>query len=115
MLLVLAVLAFAAFAAYSWTQTRYFVGADEDSVVIYQGVQQNIGPIVLSTPIRDTDILLANLPPYQRDSAGRTISARSLADAEAIVARLQAGADRVINSTPLPTPVPTPSPTEGAG
>jgi serine/threonine protein phosphatase PrpC len=117
MLVVLAALAFAAFAAYSWTQTRYFVGADEDSVVIYQGVQQNIGPIVLSTPLQDTDILLADLPPYQRDSVERTITARSLSDAEAIVARLQAGADRVIDSTPLPTPVPTPSPepTDGAG
>ncbi|GAT74694.1 PP2C family protein-serine/threonine phosphatase [Microbacterium hydrocarbonoxydans] len=113
MLLVLAMLGFAAFAAYSWTQTRYFVGADEDSVVIFQGVQQNIGPITLSTPVRDTDILLADLPPYQRNSVERTITARSLADAEAIVVRLQAGADRVIeNSTPLPTPVPSPSPTE---
>lgn len=115
MLVVLAALAFAAFAAYSWTQTRYFVGADEDSVVIYQGVQQNIGPITLSTPIQDTDILLANLPPYQRDSVERTITARSLSDAEAIVARLQAGADRVTGETPLPTPVPTPTSTEGEG
>jgi len=106
---------FAAFAAYSWTQTRYFVGADEDSVVIFQGVQQNIGPITLSTPLRDTDILLADLPPYQRDSVERTITARSFSDAEAIVARLQAGADRVIGETPLPTPVPTPTPTEDAG
>ena len=115
MLVVLAMLGVAAFAAYSWTQTRYFIGADDDSVVIFQGVQQNIGPITLSTPIRDTDILLADLPPYQRNSVERTITARSLADAEAIVVRLQAGADRVIaNSTPLPTPLPTPTPTEGA-
>ncbi len=118
MLVVLAALAFAVFAAYSWTQTRYFVGADEDSVVIYQGVQQNIGPIVLSTPLQDTDILLADLPPYQRDSVERTITARSLSDAEAIVARLRP-ADEPVNddSTPLPTPVPTPSPepTDGAG
>ncbi len=75
----------AAFAAYSWTQTRYFIGADDDSVVIFQGVQQNIGPITLSTPIEDTDILLANLPQYQRASVERTINARSLADAMAIV------------------------------
>jgi len=113
MLVVLIMLGVAAFAAYSWTQTRYFIGADEDSVVIFQGVQQNIGPITLSTPIRDTDILLADLPPYQRASVERTITARSLADAEAIVVRLQAGAEA--NSIPLPTPLPTPTPTEGAG
>ncbi|WP_217177003.1 PP2C family serine/threonine-protein phosphatase [Streptomyces sp. AC495_CC817] len=115
MLLVVAMLGVAAFAAYSWTQTRYFVGADDDSVVIFQGVQQNIGPIVLSTPLRDTDILLADLPPYQRTTVERTITARSLADAEAIVVRLQAGADANAIETPLPTPLPTPTPTEGAG
>ncbi|GAA1146938.1 MULTISPECIES: PP2C family serine/threonine-protein phosphatase [Microbacterium] len=114
MLLVLVMLGIAAFAAYSWTQTRYFIGADEDSVVIFQGVQQNIGPITLSTPVRDTDILLADLPEYQRASVERTINARSLSDADAIVARLQAGADaNAIQQTPLPTPMPTP--TEGAG
>ncbi|MFF3026426.1 PP2C family protein-serine/threonine phosphatase [Microbacterium sp. NPDC057944] len=114
MLLVLVMLGIAAFAAYSWTQTRYFIGADEDSVVIFQGVQQNIGPITLSTPVRDTDILLADLPEYQRASVERTINARSLSDADAIVARLQAGADaNAIQQTPLPTPIPTP--TEGAG
>ncbi|MFT4157439.1 MAG: protein phosphatase 2C domain-containing protein [Microbacterium sp.] len=114
MLVVLAMLGVAAFAAYGWTQTRYFVGADEDSVVIFQGVQQNIGPITLSTPLRDTDILLADLPQYQRLSVERTINARSLSDAEAIVARLQARADVITGTqTPLPTPVPTA--TEDAG
>ncbi|MFK4762143.1 PP2C family protein-serine/threonine phosphatase [Microbacterium sp. ZW T5_45] len=114
-LVVIAMLGVAAFAAYSWTQTRYFIGADDDSVVIFQGVQQNIGPITLSTPIQDTDILLANLPEYQRLSVERTINARSLSDAEAIVARLQAGADAIQSNAPLPTPLPTPTPTEGEG
>ena len=113
MLLVVVMLGIAAFAAYSWTQTRYFIGADDDSVVIFQGVQQNIGPITLSTPIQDTDILLADLPEYQRASVERTITARSLSDAQAIVARLQAGAEA--NSIPTPLPTPLPTPTEDAG
>ena len=111
-LVVLVMLGVAAFAAYSWTLTRYFIGADDDSVVIFQGVQQNIGPITLSTPLEDTDILLAELPPYQRASVERTITARSLADAMAIVDRLRAGAEaNAIEQTPLPTPLPTPVPT----
>ncbi|MEE6387717.1 MULTISPECIES: protein phosphatase 2C domain-containing protein [Microbacterium] len=115
-LVVLAMLAFAAFAAYSWTQTRYFIGADEDSVVIFQGVQQNIGPITLSTPVDDTQILLADLPPYQRASVERTISARSLSDAMAIVDRLRSGAEaNIIEQTPLPTPLPSPSETPSGG
>ncbi|WP_406248090.1 PP2C family protein-serine/threonine phosphatase [Microbacterium sp. M] len=117
--LLVAILALvgAGFLAYNWTQTRYFVGADEDSVVIFQGVQQNIGPIVLSTAIEDTDILLADLPPYQRASVERTINARSLSDAEAIVERLQAGADAVKadEARQTATPTPTPAPTTDGG
>ncbi|MBN9176845.1 MAG: serine/threonine-protein phosphatase [Microbacterium sp.] len=76
-------------AAYSWTQTRYFVGSDENSVVIYRGIQQDIGPISLSTPYEDTGILLVDLPFYQRLAVQQTISARSLADAQQIVDTLR--------------------------
>ncbi|MDQ1129994.1 Stp1/IreP family PP2C-type Ser/Thr phosphatase [Microbacterium sp. SORGH_AS_0888] len=86
--LVLAAIAGALAVGYNWTQTRYYVGADDDSVVIYRGVQQSIGPISLSTPYQDTGILLADLAPFDRTAVEGTISARSLADAEAIVDRL---------------------------
>ncbi|HWU29886.1 MAG TPA: PP2C family serine/threonine-protein phosphatase [Microbacterium sp.] len=91
--------------AYNWTQTRYFVGADDDSVVIYRGIQQDLGPIKLSTEVKDTFILLADLPSYQRDSVERTINARSLADAIAITERLRQSA-----LPPIPVPIPTPTP-----
>lgn len=110
LLVVLLALTGAGMLAYSWTQTRYFVGADEDSVVIFQGVQQNIGPISLSTELEDTGILLADLPPYQRASVERTINARSLSDAMAIVDRLRAGSEAVTGETPAPTPPPTQTP-----
>ncbi|WP_426186482.1 PP2C family protein-serine/threonine phosphatase [Microbacterium sp. TWP3-1-2b2] len=119
LLVVLLALTGAGILAYNWTQTRYFIGADDDSVVIFQGVQQSIGPISLSTEIDDTGILLADLPPYQRASVERTINARSLADAMAIVDRLRAGSEAVTGETPAPTPPPTqtptpiPAPTEG--
>ncbi|BDV29362.1 PP2C family protein-serine/threonine phosphatase [Microbacterium terricola] len=85
---VLGMLAAALVIGYQWTQTRYFVGADEDTVVIYQGIQQNIGPITLSTPYEDTGIELDTLPAYERTAVERTISATSIADARAIVDRL---------------------------
>lgn len=90
---------------YNWTQTRYYVGADEDSVVIYQGIQQSIGPVQLSSPHEDTQILLADLSPYQRARVEFTISARSLSDAEAIVERLR-------HSVPAPEPEPEPTPSD---
>ncbi len=93
LVVVLGLIAGALFAGYQWTQTRYYVGPDEDSVVIYQGIQQGIGPISLSHAHEDTGILLADLPAYKRYSVEQTISARSLADAEAIVDTLRRAAE----------------------
>jgi PPM family protein phosphatase len=86
---VLIALALGAFAGYSWTQTRYYIGADDDTVVVYRGIQQSIGPLSLSTPFEDTQIPLANLPEFDRATVEATISARSLSDAQLIVARLR--------------------------
>lgn len=90
LVLVLAILAAGAFGVYQFTQTRYFVGADEDSVVIYRGIQQNIGPFSLSTVQEDTDIALDDLSPFTRATVVRTINASSLADARSVVDRLRA-------------------------
>ncbi|HKP08117.1 MAG TPA: PP2C family serine/threonine-protein phosphatase [Microbacterium sp.] len=83
--LVLVIIAGAAWLGYQWTQTRYFVGADEDTVVIYQGVQQGIGPISLSTPYEDTGIPLDSLSEFARATVEQTISANSLPHARQIV------------------------------
>jgi protein phosphatase len=87
-LLVLALIAGAMWIGYQWTQTRFFVGTDDDTVVIYQGVQQNIGPIVLSTPYEDTQIPLDSLSDFARVTVEQTISASSLSDARRIVASI---------------------------
>lgn len=91
--LVLSAIVAALGAGYSWTQTRYYVGADDDSVVIYRGVQQSLGPIPLSSIYEDTDIILADLTPFDRQTVESTISARSLADARQIVQRLEPAGD----------------------
>ncbi|MFT4220121.1 MAG: Stp1/IreP family PP2C-type Ser/Thr phosphatase [Microbacterium sp.] len=91
LLLALALLVGGAFAAYSWTQTRFFVGADDDSVVVYRGIQQSIGPFSLATVYEDTDVLLADLSQFERQAIEETITAGSLEDALAIVDRLRQG------------------------
>ncbi|MGZ0712180.1 PP2C family protein-serine/threonine phosphatase (plasmid) [Coraliomargarita sp. W4R53] len=83
--LVIGMIATSMWFAYQWTQTRYFVGADEDTVVIYQGVQQGIGPISLSTPYEDTEIPLDSLSDFALATVQQTISASSLPDARRIV------------------------------
>lgn len=93
LIVVLAAFAGALVVGYSWTQTRYFVGVDEDSVVIYRGIQQNIGPIQLSTPYQDTDIYLDDLSEFERAAVEQTITATSYSDAVSIVGRLRETAE----------------------
>jgi len=77
---------------YQWTQTRYYVGASGSNVAIYQGVQQDIGPIRLSNVYDDTSVALSELRSYDRQQVEDTINAGSLADARAIVKRLKGAA-----------------------
>ncbi|WP_104128767.1 PP2C family serine/threonine-protein phosphatase [Cryobacterium sp. Y57] len=74
---------------YQWTQTRYFVGADGSNVAIYQGVQQDIGPIKLSGVYEQTDLNLSDLRVYDRQQVEQTINAGSLEDALDIIERLK--------------------------
>lgn len=96
LILVLGLFAAALFSAYNWTQTRFFVGADEDTVVIFQGIQQSIGPLSLSSVYKDTEIPLDDLPSYELNRVEQTITARSLEHALAITDRLRAAADENI-------------------
>lgn len=87
-LIVLGALTWGAIASYQWTQTRYFVGEVDGQVVIFQGVQQNIGPISLSTPFESTGIPLDSLPLFIQESVQETLPASSLDEARDIVTRL---------------------------
>jgi protein phosphatase len=89
LVIVIALLVAGLVAAYNWTQTRFFVGADLDTVVVFQGVQQNLGPIPLSSVYEDTGIPLEDLSYFQRLAVEETISAGSLDEAREIVERLR--------------------------
>lgn len=74
--------------AYRWTQSHYYVGANGETVAIYQGVQQNLGPISLHSVYQQTSIKLTDLNTYTRSTVQDTISAKDLEDARAIIERL---------------------------
>lgn len=86
--IVIAALTWGVIASYQWTQTKYFVGEDDGVVVIYQGVQQNVGPFSLSTPYEQTGISVDDLPPFIQDSVRDTLPADNLDEARRIVERL---------------------------
>lgn len=75
-------------AAYQWTQSHYYVGADDGKVAIFQGVQQTIGPIELSHVYQPTTIEIDDLPTFQRESVEATINAEDLRKAIEIVNNL---------------------------
>jgi serine/threonine protein phosphatase PrpC len=86
--LLLVAIVGAALLGYQWTQSRYFVGVEGSTVAIYQGIQQDLGPIKLSSVYQDTDLELNQLRVYDRQQVERTINASSLEDAKLIVERL---------------------------
>ena len=91
--LTVAAIVVAIILAYQWTQTHYFVGANGDTVAIYQGVQADLGPITLSEVYQQTSITLDSLPEYTRQTVEQTINADSLDDAMQILERLEGNGD----------------------
>ncbi len=75
--------------AYAWTQTQYFVGPQDGRVAVFQGVQQDLGPITLHRLVAVTDIELDDLPTFARSQVEATISRGSLAEADATVKGLR--------------------------
>ncbi|MFM9919432.1 Stp1/IreP family PP2C-type Ser/Thr phosphatase [Lacisediminihabitans sp. H27-G8] len=87
-IVIVALLASALFVGYRWSQSLYYVGADGQTVAIYRGIQQDLGPITLHSIYSETSVRLEDLPSYTRKTVVDTISASDLADAKAIIKRL---------------------------
>ncbi len=87
-LIVIAVIVAACILGYQFTQRHYFVGAVDGRVAVFQGVQQDIGPIKLSHVYKTTTIDLDDLSPYYQQQVESTMNANSLAEALGIVDRL---------------------------
>ncbi|AGW40311.1 protein phosphatase [Leifsonia xyli subsp. cynodontis DSM 46306] len=86
---LLVAIAVAVLVSYQWTQSRYFVGeSSSGNVAIFQGVQQNLGPIVLSHVYKESDVPVSDLPVYDKQLVQQTINATDLAAAQTIVDRL---------------------------
>lgn len=96
-IVILGVLLGIGFTAYRWTQSRYFVGQAAGVVVIYQGIQQNLGPITLHQVVENTSIPVNQLSSYDQKLVDQTISAANFEEAQAIVQRLQADLNGMVS------------------
>jgi len=111
---VLAVAATAGVLGYRWTQGQYYVGLDDDDdvVVIYRGIPQTLGPLVLSEVVERTSVSSDDLPGYVQERLAQTIPASSLEAARSRVDgldRTAAPADEPATPTDTPTATPTPA------
>lgn len=77
--------------AYLWSQTQYYVGTDGDSVAIYRGIPQSLGPITLHHVIESSTISVDSLAPFQRERVDASIRTSKLSEARAIVTSLEGG------------------------
>jgi protein phosphatase len=68
---------------YSYIQTRYYLGVENGNVAIYQGIKESFGGFGFSTLYQESEIRIVDLPDFQQELILKSISADSLADAEA--------------------------------
>jgi protein phosphatase len=114
--LVALVLTGAAVAGYYWTQSQFFVGRDGGEVALFRGINAEFGPISLYSVVENSNLRVEELTPAARGQVNNGITARSRADGEQILARLQGSLLPIcppVSSTPTtsPTKSPTATPT----
>ena len=93
-------------AAYAWTRTQYFVGAEGQQVTIFRGLSQSVPGLSLSTVFEVQPLTVAELPPYYQERVRANIDVSSLESARQTVAELTETAKRCVE--PKPTAKPTP-------
>ena len=87
--LLLIVIVGGGYAGWRYTQTQYYVGEDAGHVAIFRGINQNVAGLNLSSIYQRTEIPLAAVPVTDQASIRSTISATSLAGAQAIVGNIR--------------------------
>ncbi|MBB6627903.1 serine/threonine-protein phosphatase [Nocardioides sp. KIGAM211] len=75
-------------AAWTWSQTQYYVGDQDGEVVIFRGVNADLPGLALSKPYETTDVTLDRLSDYDAGTVRDGIEAGSLADARKTVENL---------------------------
>lgn len=96
---------------YAYTQSQYFVGANNTTLGIYRGVPEPVFRLPLSQLVEPDDTLLTDLPPYYQDQVRRTIPANTLdaARASLVMLREKAVECRQQRTRDHKEPTPTPS------
>lgn len=88
--LALGVIGGGLYGGYRWTQTQYYVGANDEHVALYRGISQDLAWVSLSKVEKDhPEIELKYLPPYQQKQVKATITEGGLDDARSKIDELE--------------------------
>ncbi|MFD8619833.1 Stp1/IreP family PP2C-type Ser/Thr phosphatase [Streptomyces sp. NPDC059513] len=91
--LALAVIGGGLYGGYRWTQTQFYVGAQNENVALFRGISQDLAWVSLSEVEKNhPEIELKYLPPYQRKQVEATIAEGNITDARKKVDELAAQA-----------------------
>jgi PPM family protein phosphatase len=92
-LLLIGVAGYGLYLGYEYTQTRYFVGVSDGTVVIYKGIREDLGPFKFSSVYEVSEIQVDSLTEFQRERLEQSIDAEDLADARRIIQQLEGGSE----------------------
>jgi protein phosphatase len=87
-LLVIGIASYGLYLGYEYTQTRYFVGVSDENVVIYKGINEQLGPFKFSSVFELSNITVDSLTDFQREAVERSIDAENIEDARRILDQL---------------------------
>ncbi len=79
-LILLAVLGAGSWLGWQWSQSQYFVLAEGERVVVYQGIPQRVGVFELGRPVEVTDIYVTDLPVIDRQRLQEPVTRSSRED-----------------------------------
>ncbi len=109
LVVVIALVAVGALVAKSWVSSRWYVGLNGSpgtgTVAVYQGTDQTLLGIQLSTLYSDSGIAVGSLPYFDQELVSKTIAAHDIVDADRIVSELARKA-LDCQSIPIPTGCP---------
>jgi protein phosphatase len=97
---------------YSYTQRQFYLGAEKETLAIFQGVPEPVFNLPLSHVVVSDSTRVADLPLYYQEQVRGTLPAESLETAKETLAVLRIKAEacirqRIERQNPRPTPTPT--------
>ncbi|MBP2706286.1 Stp1/IreP family PP2C-type Ser/Thr phosphatase [Microbispora sp. RL4-1S] len=103
-LVVAVVLGGGGYFGYRWTQTQFYIGAKGDELVVFQGVDAEIGPVSFKKVAYTEHARLSALSPVQQDQVRSGIAVDTL---QAGISRIKTFHDTAATPDASPTPTPT--------